>query len=58
MHAYYLLFCNANFQLMRTNQTIKNIRLDIKKALKYSGLVVISGLEPPTHGFSVRCSTN
>ncbi len=22
------------------------------------GLVVISGLEPPTHGFSVRCSTN
>ena len=23
-----------------------------------TGLVVISGLEPPTHGFSVRCSTN
>ena len=22
------------------------------------GTVVISGLEPPTHGFSVRCSTN
>lgn len=20
--------------------------------------VVLSGLEPPTHGFSVRCSTN
>ena len=23
-----------------------------------TGAVVISGLEPPTHGFSVRCSTN
>lgn len=22
------------------------------------GTVVMSGLEPPTHGFSVRCSTN
>ena len=22
------------------------------------GIVVMSGLEPPTHGFSVRCSTN
>ena len=21
------------------------------------GIVVLSGLEPPTHGFSVRCST-
>lgn len=31
---------------------------DIKKALAKPGLVVMSGLEPPTHGFSVRCSTN
>jgi hypothetical protein len=22
------------------------------------GIVVMSGFEPPTHGFSVRCSTN
>src|SRR5690554_6913532 len=29
-----------------------------KKALIKSRLVVMSGLEPPTHGFSVRCSTN
>lgn len=31
---------------------------DKKKALVKPGLVVMSGLEPPTHGFSVRCSTN
>lgn len=31
----------------------------IKKALKISkAFVVMSGFEPPTHGFSVRCSTN
>ncbi len=32
----------------------------IKKALPQSGraFVVMSGFEPPTHGFSVRCSTN
>ena len=31
----------------------------IKKALKFfKAFVVMSGLEPPTHGFSVRCSTN
>ena len=31
----------------------------IKKALKVSkAKVVMSGFEPPTHGFSVRCSTN
>lgn len=29
-----------------------------KKAPVLPGLVVMSGLEPPTHGFSVRCSTN
>lgn len=58
MHAYYLLFCNAKFQRMKTNHNIKKHQLGIKKALKISGLVVISGLEPPTHGFSVRCSTN
>jgi len=29
--------------------------LDMSKALEE---VVLSGLEPPTHGFSVRCSTN
>lgn len=31
----------------------------IKKASRVRGLVVVlSGLEPPTHGFSVRCSTS
>jgi hypothetical protein len=31
----------------------------IKKALKiFKAGVVMSGFEPPTHGFSVRCSTN
>ncbi len=31
----------------------------IKKAPYKGGFwVVMSGLEPPTHGFSVRCSTN
>ena len=29
-----------------------------KKAPKISGLVVLTGIEPVTHGFSVRCSTN
>ena len=38
--------------------------LDIgnKKSLLFreglESIVVLSGLEPPTHGFSVRCSTN
>ncbi len=33
---------------------------NIKKALQLwkTFEVVIGGLEPPTHGFSVRCSTN
>jgi len=26
--------------------------------LSYSSLVVPAGIEPATHGFSVRCSTN
>jgi len=39
------------------NQHSQKVK-DIKKVPKDSGLVVISGLEPPTHGFSVRCSTN
>lgn len=58
MHAYYLLFCRAMHQQMKTKRIPKKKELGIKKALKFSGLVVISGLEPPTHGFSVRCSTN
>ena len=35
-------------------------RKPIKNALTRSerAFVVMSGLEPPTHGFSVRCSTN
>jgi hypothetical protein len=58
MHAYYLLLCTTMFQQIKTDQTLNMNQLGIKKALKSSGLVVISGLEPPTHGFSVRCSTN
>lgn len=40
-----------------TNQHTEKIE-GIKKVPKDSGLVVMSGFEPPTHGFSVRCSTN
>ena len=29
-----------------------------KKSPEFSGLVVLTGIEPVTHGFSVRCSTN
>jgi hypothetical protein len=32
MHAYYLLFCNANFQKMRTNQTIEKQPTGHKKS--------------------------
>lgn len=39
------------------NQHTEKIQ-GIKKVPKNSGLVVMSGFEPPTHGFSVRCSTN
>lgn len=55
MHAYYLLFCITK---TKEQMRMKMEDTDIKKALKNSRLVVISGLEPPTHGFSVRCSTN
>ena len=34
MHAYYLLFCSAKIEQMKTNQTLKNNQLGIKKALK------------------------
>lgn len=42
------------------NQKIEAMNYQgIKKALNnFKALVVMSGLEPPTHGFSVRCSTN
>jgi hypothetical protein len=58
MHAYYLLFCKAMLDQIKTEKNTDVNQKGIKKALKNSGLVVISGLEPPTHGFSVRCSTN
>ncbi len=42
--------------------TMENCKLRVtekKKSRSISGLsVVLSGFEPPTHGFSVRCSTN
>ena len=48
--------------LKNLNIGIQAILLGHKKRVSQSEtlslLVVMSGLEPPTHGFSVRCSTN
>ncbi len=53
MYAYYFY----SLQLLLSNIIgwgLKNKTPSIEEVLK----VVLSGLEPPTHGFSVRCSTN
>lgn len=64
MQAYYFLGQCINFRPMITiavqkltvfnREGIKQKSPDINRDFD----VVLSGLEPPTHGFSVRCSTN
>ena len=49
MHAYYILIYSIKFGMIK--QKARLSRAGFK-------MVVLSGLEPPTHGFSVRCSTN
>lgn len=59
MHAYYLLFCQRKKGVKEMeNKELKATGTENKKSPDCSGLVVMSGLEPPTHGFSVRCSTS
>ncbi len=55
----------TNYEYTRTNEfTVietfpeTSLLTKTKKAPKISGLVVLTGIEPVTHGFSVRCSTN
>ena len=55
----------TNYEYTRTNEfTVietfpeTSLPTKTKKAPKISGLVVLTGIEPVTHGFSVRCSTN
>ncbi len=37
---------------------VVNKKASSKHLIKPNKSVVIGGFEPPTHGFSVRCSTN
>ena len=37
---------------------VNNFAFGHKKTPNDSGSVVLTGIEPVTHGFSVRCSTN
>jgi hypothetical protein len=58
MHAYYLLFCPIKCKCMKTFFAYLSKRTKKNLIQKEPGFVVMSGFEPPTHGFSVRCSTN
>lgn len=62
MHTFYfLVFLKLadNNDNIEVNRESNGILLN-KKSLsdREAFEVVLSGLEPPTHGFSVRCSTN
>ena len=50
----------SNLKEAKSGGVWKKIGQKTKKLLTRRSFkeVVLSGLEPPTHGFSVRCSTN
>ena len=50
----------ANLKVAKSGEYLEKKLAENKKASHKEKLleVVLSGLEPPTHGFSVRCSTN
>jgi hypothetical protein len=39
-------------------QGLLNITIDFASLCSAKSMVAKDGIEPPTHGFSVRCSTN
>lgn len=58
MHADYFIFWSRNSKKSgKMRSKAGNLGQKKSRSVK-TGVVVISGLEPPTHGFSVRCSTN
>ena len=57
MHADYFIFWYPHRKARRLKKYWKQ-KGKKNPDLSRPGDVVISGLEPPTHGFSVRCSTN